>query len=149
MADPFFCPPVTMRLKFHQKSPLGRSLSGFTLMEVMVAVTILAIALTAVFRLQSQSVYLASRIRFDSVAPLLAQKVMSNLMTAKTEQVVSDSGDFGDDFPGYTYKTEVSEVSAALLGDQEKNIKKLSVTVLYDSGVYRFQAEGFRLVSSS
>ncbi|MBI5845843.1 MAG: hypothetical protein HZB23_14385 [Deltaproteobacteria bacterium] len=118
-------------------------------MEVMVAVTILAIALSAVFRLQSQSVFMASRVRFDTVAPLLAQKVMARIMTAKADQVVSDSGDFGADYPGYTFKTEVTETSALLLGDTSKNLKRLSVTVIYDNGVYRYKAEGFRLVSAS
>lgn len=126
-----------------------RAASGFTLMEVMVAVTILAIALTAVFRLQSQSVYLASRIRFDTVAPLLAQKVMARILTAKADQVVSDSGNFGADFPGYTYKTEVGETEALLLGETSKSLKRLSVTILYEDGVYRYRAEGFRIVSAS
>jgi prepilin-type N-terminal cleavage/methylation domain-containing protein len=46
---------------------------GFTLLEVMVAMSIIAIALTAVLGSQSQSVSLASEAKFNTTAPLLAQ----------------------------------------------------------------------------
>ncbi len=118
-------------------------------MEVMVAVTLLAIALTAVFRLQSQSVFLASRVRFDTVAPLLAQKVMAKVMAGKDEEVVSDSGDFGPNQSGYTWRLEVSDVSSLLLGDFTKNLKRLDLTVTYGDNVYRYKAEGFRFVSTA
>ena len=41
---------------------------GFTLMEVMIAIAILAIALTAVYRSQSQSVSMAANARFLTTA---------------------------------------------------------------------------------
>jgi general secretion pathway protein I len=46
---------------------------GFTLLEVMVAIALIAIALTAVLGSQSQSVSLAGEARFNTTATLLAQ----------------------------------------------------------------------------
>ena len=51
---------------------------GFTLLEVMVAISILAIALVAVFGSQSQSLSLANEAKFNTTAPFLAQSKMAN-----------------------------------------------------------------------
>ena len=50
--------------------------SGFTLMEVMIAMTILAIALIAIYQLQSQSISMSTDSRFMTTAALLAQSKM-------------------------------------------------------------------------
>lgn len=76
-------------------------LSGFTLLEVMVAMAILAISLVAALGSQSQSVSLAGEARFNTTAPLLAQMKMAEKELADPDELGSDSGDFGEDFPGY------------------------------------------------
>jgi general secretion pathway protein I len=87
-----------------------RQSSGFTLLEVMVAVAIIAIALTAVLGSQSQSVSLASEAKFNTTASLLAQSKMAEMEIKKPEDLASDSGDFGEDFPGYTWQVTLSPV---------------------------------------
>ena len=58
--------------------------SGFTLMEVMIAMTILAIALVTIFQSQSQSISMSSDSRFMTTASLLAQSKMVELETTAT-----------------------------------------------------------------
>jgi prepilin-type N-terminal cleavage/methylation domain-containing protein len=45
--------------------------NGFTLMEVMVALSVVAIALMAIYRMHSQTLFMDARGRFDTVATLL------------------------------------------------------------------------------
>ncbi|HQP12228.1 MAG TPA: type II secretion system protein [Candidatus Omnitrophota bacterium] len=81
------------------------SKSGFTLLEVMIAMAILAIALVAVFQSQSQSLSLENQSKFSTTAALLAQGKMAELEAADPRDVRSGSGDFGDEFPDYAWKS--------------------------------------------
>lgn len=83
---------------------------GFTLLEVMVAMAIIAIALTAVLGSQSQSVSLASEAKFYTTAPLLAQSKLAELEAVEPEDLSDGSGDFGDDFPGYSWEMSLGDV---------------------------------------
>jgi len=98
------------------------SSSGFTLLEVMIAMAILAIALVAVFQSQSQSISMAGQARFATTASLLAQSKMAEVETMDPGEINADSGDFGDDFPDYSWKVDVTEA-------QVENVKKIEVTV--------------------
>ena len=88
-----------------------KSLRGFTLLEVMVAMAIIAIALTAVLGSQSQSLSLASEAKFNTTAALLAQSKMAEIEAEKPEDLTSDSGDFGEDYPGYRWDKSVDDVT--------------------------------------
>jgi general secretion pathway protein I len=96
---------------------------GFTLLEVMIAMAILAIALVAVYRSQSQSVSMAGDSRFLTTASLLAQGRMARLDASAPSELKAESGDFGDDFPDYNWKVAIEDTDIKLL-------KKLVVTVV-------------------
>jgi general secretion pathway protein I len=96
---------------------------GFTLLEVMIAMAILAITLVVVFQSQSQSISMSGRTRFETTASFLAQSKMAEIEAANPENVVSDSGDFGDDFPDYSWRVDVTETEIELL-------KKIEVKVV-------------------
>jgi len=98
------------------------SSSGFTLLEVMLAMAILAIALVAVFQSQSQSISMTGQARFATTASLLAQSKMAEVETMDPREINADSGDFGDDFPDYSWKVDLTET-------QVENVKKIEVTV--------------------
>jgi len=74
---------------------------GFTLLEVIIAVAIIAIALTTLLGSQSQSVSFANSAKFETMAALLAQSKMSEIVIQEADSLSSDSGDFGDDYPAY------------------------------------------------
>jgi len=116
---------------------------GFTLLEVMIAMAILATTLVVVFQSQSQSVSMAGRARFETTASLLAQVIMSEIEAASPEKVISDKGDFGDDFPDYSWQVYVTEAELESLKKIEVEIVNERMTsnnsfrlVLYRFAVY-------------
>lgn len=96
---------------------------GFTLMEVMVAMAILAIALVSIFQLQSQSISMATDSRFLTTAALLAQSKMVEVETQSTLSNKTESGDFGPDYPQYTWQLVIDDT-------QLLQFKKIEVTVI-------------------
>jgi general secretion pathway protein I len=120
---------------------------GFTLLEVMIAVAIIAIALTVLLGSQSQSVSFANSAKFETMAALLAQGKMSEIVLQETDALSSESGDFGDDYPGYAWESTVSDVSipgGEVLSDYLKQID-LTVTwgvFSYKLRLYHYAAKG-------
>ena len=98
---------------------------GFTLLEVMLAMAILAISLTAVFQSQSQSISMTGRSRFETTAPLLAQSRMAHIEATSPGDIHPEEGDFGDDFPDYRWYLTVSETEI-------EHLKKIEMTVTND-----------------
>ena len=89
-------------------SIMQKKTAGFTLLEVMVAMAILAMALVGVYQLQSQSISLATESRFKTSAALLAQSKMVEFEAAATLTDHTEEGDFGQDYPQYSWRLEIS-----------------------------------------
>ena len=83
---------------------------GFTLLEVMIAVAIMAIALTALYGSQSRSLSYAIEARFYTVATSLAESRLAELQAGLSEPM-QESGDFGEMFPGYHWRIATEVVS--------------------------------------
>jgi general secretion pathway protein I len=109
--------------------PILKSNSGFSLLEVLIAISILSIVLVAVFQLQSQNVALGVRARFNAIAPMLANQAINEICAVPEDLSVSDSGDFGDEFPGYNWQSEVSDVDSESLEETAKRLKMIDVIV--------------------
>lgn len=121
-------PPHLLSSAFRQR--------GFTLLEVLIAIAILAISLSAIFGSQAQSLSLATEAQFNIYAATLAKAKLAEYESGITPLENGD-GDFGDDFPGYTWKVEVQEAdlqdilpSLADLGDP---LQRLDITVSWDN----------------
>jgi general secretion pathway protein I len=133
----------------HKKSNgAGRLAFGFTLLEVMVAMAVMAIVLVSVYRMHSQTLTMSTAARFYTQAPLLAQKKLAEVTATSSQFFASESGDFGDNFPGYSWQVTAGEVSSELLGEVAEDFKRLDVTVAYLNNqfsyrltTYRFQRE--------
>lgn len=125
----------------------NRGPAGFTLLEVMVAVVFLAVAVTSIFRLQSSTVLLATRSKFETTAPLLAQKKMAEQMIKDEMSLDSDAGTFGDEHPLYSYKVEVSPVESETLGDTSRRLRLITVSVFFGEEKYTYTLTGLRLVN--
>lgn len=82
---------------------------GFTLLEVMIAIALLAIALTTLLGSQSQSMFAAEQADFSSQAALLARLKMTEILV-EGDTFSETGGDFGDSFPGYGWKVETAPV---------------------------------------
>ena len=110
--------------------------AGFTLLEMMVAVCVIAIALTSVYKLHAQTIRLNSVARFNTIAPLLAQERIALIDSQPIEDVADDSGEFEDGFEKYTYNvvveetpSEYLETSADLGKDSGLILKKITIEI--------------------
>ena len=113
---------------------LNRTKRGFTLLEVMVAVAILAMVLVTLMGVQNRStqdVMLADHI---TTATLLAKgKMYEALVTAGTRTIVEkeDEGEFPEDeFKGFTWKQSISQVQLA----ENVMITEVRMAVLWKEG---------------
>jgi general secretion pathway protein I len=119
---------------------------GFTLLEVMIAVSIIAIALTTLLGSQSQSVSFANSAKFETMAALLAQSKMSEITIQAADSISSDSGDFGDDYPGYGWESTVSNVSIEGLDAIADYLKQIDLTVT--RGAFSYNIRLYHYVSA-
>jgi general secretion pathway protein I len=111
----------------------------------MIAISLLAIALTTLFGSQSQSVSLGSTTRFNIQAPLLAQLKLAEFAGA-LERAVSDSGDFGDEFPGFQWQVETEEASletSTILSNLDGTLQRLTLTVSWGDESFSYQLQSY------
>jgi general secretion pathway protein I len=109
---------------------------GFTLLEIMVSLAVIALVLVSIYRLHAQTIAMNVDARFYATAPFLAQWKISELEDKTGKELVDDSGDFGVDHPGYNWTVKVQEVESEPLGDYAKNLIKIDVAVsLNDTGM--------------
>jgi general secretion pathway protein I len=123
---------------------------GFTLLEIMVAVSLLAIVLTAVYRLHSQTISMNAAARFYSMAPFLAQTRLAQIESNPDEIGLGGSGDFGQDFPGYAWTETIEELRSEnlekVLGETAADFKKIDIAVSYNSGEYNYTTRTYRML---
>jgi len=115
---------------------------GFSLLEVMIALGILAIVLLSVYRLHSQTIVMSIEARFMTQAPLLARSALARWEDPARPQPASAEGDFGPEFPGYRWRITAEEVTAPSLGREfARDIRRIEVRVALNEGEYTY---GFR-----
>ena len=120
--------------------------NGFTLLEIMVAVSIMAVVLISVYRMHAQTISMNNIAKFHSAAPLLAQRTLAEFEMAESDEQASDSGDFGDEFPGYTWTLSVDEVVSDYLETVAEDMKKVDITVSFNEGEDRYRLRAYRFV---
>ena len=95
--------------------------------------------------MQAQTISMNYDARFYTTAPFLAQLKLTELEKETIKELADDSGDFGDEYPGYSWTLEIHEVESETLGDVSRNLKKIDITIFlnndqlsYDVRTYRF-----------
>ena len=119
---------------------------GFTLLEVLIAMAIMAIVLAGVYRMQFQTLSMTAASRFYTEAPLLAQDKLSQLEANPSELIAGDSGDFGEQFPGYSWKVSTQEVSSEILGETARDLKRIDLTVSLNGNEYEYSVRTYLFV---
>ena len=119
---------------------------GFTLLEVLIAMAIMAIVLAGVYRMQFQTLSMTAASRFYTEAPLLAQDKLSQLEANPSELIGGDSGDFGEQFPGYSWKVSTQEVSSEILGETARDLKRIDLTVSLNGNEYEYSVRTYLFV---
>ncbi|NNL42582.1 MAG: prepilin-type N-terminal cleavage/methylation domain-containing protein [Desulfobacterales bacterium] len=122
-----------------------RSSAGFTLLEIMVAISIIAIVLVTVYRMHAQTISMNVISRFNTVAPVLAKQILTQNETKTLDELADDSGDFGKEFTDYKWQVSVKEVESEALGEIAKDLKQIEVTVSLneDEDVYTLRSYRF------
>jgi general secretion pathway protein I len=117
---------------------------GFTLIEVSVAVLIMSIVLVSIYKMHSQSIAMNTEARFYTQAPMLAQGKLAELETSTEDEIAADSGDFGENFPGYTWSVAVDSVDIEALGEISEDLQRIDVTVSYNNGEFDYRFRTYR-----
>lgn len=129
------------------------SVAGFTLLEMMVAVAVMAISLTTVYKLHAQTIRLNALARFNAVAPLLAQERIALIDSKPLEDADNDSGNFEDGFENYAFDVTVEdtpseylEISSDLGKDSGFIIKKITVEITEGNGQETYRLTTYRMM---
>ena len=124
-----------------------KGISGFTILEVMVALAILSIALTGIYRLHGQTMLMSASARFHSLAPMLALAKLSDVEHQAYEELASSSGEFGKTHPGYKWSLQFEDVSTELLTERYYHLTRIDIDISqneenrYHLRTYRFFVE--------
>jgi general secretion pathway protein I len=125
------------------KAP-GRA-SGFTLLEVMVALAVMSIVLVSVYRMHSQSLAMNTAARFYTQAPMLAQSKMVEVEALSSSVFPEESGDFGEQFPGYGWKASIADVTSEILGEAAEDLKRIDISVSFNEDQFIYTLRAYRL----
>lgn len=96
-----------------------RRQGGFSLLEVMIAIAILAVSLLAIFNLESTSLLGSARARRISISTQLAREKMGRLLIELEDGIKKgefpeekeDAGTFEEEkFPDYAWKLKIKKV---------------------------------------
>ncbi len=140
---------ANLRQLYRQSQPRFLGLPyGFTLLEVMVALAVMSIVLVSVYRMHSQSLAMNTAARFYTQAPLLAKSKMVEIEALTSSAFPTDSGDFGEEFPGYSWQASTADINSEILGEVAEDLKRIDIKVslnedqfVYNLRTYRFQRE--------
>jgi general secretion pathway protein I len=119
---------------------------GFTLIEIMVAVSIIGIVLVSVYKMQAQTITMNYEARFYATAPLLAQLKIAEVEIENLGELADDSGDFGDEFPGYTWNVVIEDIESELLGNIAENLKKIDINVSFNTDEFIYSLRTYRFI---
>ena len=111
---------------------------GFTLLEIMVAISIIGIVLVSVYKMHAQTISMNYEARFYATAPLLAQLKMAEIETKFLEEQTNDSGAFGDEFSGYRWNVVIDDVESEALGSTAEDLKEINVLVSFNNDEFTY-----------
>lgn len=122
---------------------------GFTLLEVMISVSIIAIVFVALLKMQSGSVELTSSSKFNNIAVLAARQILTKI--EKDIDGWSDfEGSFEDKYKNFTWISKIEEPLLEevdfIKAENKKKIRKITITIQDDSTQKSFKLICLRVV---
>ncbi len=131
---------------FPDRKRLLSSCRGFTLLEVMIAVSIIALVFVSIFRMQSGTIRLAEAGTFNTLAPVLANQVLLE-MEQDLEDQTRSSGEFEGRYSGYKWASEVSDNLLDLEfidEDYSKGFKKITLRIMDKNEHHTYEVTTWR-----
>ena len=110
---------------------------GFSLLEVIVAVFIIALSLTTILLLQSRSIRESNYIKNVTTATLLAQAMMAESGLNGPPDTGQSRGNFGPDNPSFNWEKEVTATSF-------DSLRQMKLRVFWGDGEVSFSTYIFR-----
>ncbi|MBW1787475.1 MAG: prepilin-type N-terminal cleavage/methylation domain-containing protein, partial [Deltaproteobacteria bacterium] len=107
---------------------------GTTLLELMIAIAVIATAMAAVLGSQSQSVSFSGDAKFSTTAALLAQHRAAEIETLNPLDLRSRDGDFGEAFPGYAWRLEVTDPVLLGMKGVSDHLRRVDLTITWGRG---------------
>lgn len=123
--------------------------NGFTLLEILIAVSILAIVVTVGFKAHSQAIVMNEEAKFDAIASALAQLRLAEFESKSDADKTEDSGDFGDEFPGYRWRVSVTDVDLPMQHEDADQMIRVDVTVSLRDDAFIYQLRAYMLNDGS
>jgi len=112
-------------------TPLAASRGGFTLLEVLVAVAVLATALVSLLSLHGRNIQTVAYDQQLSRATLLAQDLMTRTLVAESfPEPTQSSGEFASD-PDFRWQLEILRGPTPEL---EEEMREIRIRVFWDPG---------------
>lgn len=133
-----------MNKTYEQRIEESDQKKGFTLLEVMVALSIIAIVLVSVYKLHAQTVSMNNEVRFYVTAPMLAQIKMAEIESESLEDIGDDSGDYGDEFPDYRWNIVIDDVESTALGNIAKDLKKIDLIISFNNDEFTYNLRAYK-----
>jgi general secretion pathway protein I len=120
----------------------GMKREGFTLLEVMVALSIVASVMVPLLVSQSEGISMQDETKFRTTAALLAQKKISEIEVQGKDDLIADYGDFGDDFPDYFWEIKIQDLSFPEIDEEAQEYTKYLKQI--DLNVYRGEKKRYQ-----
>ncbi len=108
------------------KQPAAR---GFTLIEVVVSLAVLAVVLVSVFRMQAGDLGVVQALAFDCRAVMLARAKIAELDASGIGSETEQSGDYGQEAPGCRWKVTIGDREDELLGETAERLKIIDIRI--------------------
>lgn len=135
---------------------------GFTLLEIMVSIFIIALVLVSVFKIQSSTIRLSVAGEFYSTASHLARQKMADIeQTLRDPSILNElssdllAGGFGEDFSGYRWQCVITDFNLegsqipeeAIAKNRLKQLKNITIEILYNDE-YSFKVTSWRFIQN-
>lgn len=111
------------------------SRSGFTLLEVLIAVVILGSSLAVLLSSVNRNLILASDSKNLSIARMLAQNRMSEIELEGYPEITEEDGEF-EEYPGFKWYLSVTPLEISTL---ETDIRVVRMLITWDNESKNFE----------